>query len=69
MALWRRRYGAALARLRSAGIATVADEERGFERYAGLRSRWDGLVHALAPALAFSIEEVDGPLAHAKSGY
>jgi hypothetical protein len=67
VALWRRRYGAALARLRSAGIATVADEEQGFKCYADLRSRWDGLVHALAPTLAFSIEDVDVPLAHAKS--
>lgn len=32
-----------------------------------LRSRWDGLVQALAPTLAFSIEEVDVPLAHARS--
>jgi hypothetical protein len=67
VALWRRRYGAALARLRSARLPTVADEERGFERYADLRSRWDGLVQALAPTLAFSIEEVDVPLAHAKT--
>ncbi|RYZ05608.1 MAG: two pore domain potassium channel family protein [Myxococcales bacterium] len=69
VALWRRRYAAALERLRSAGIATVADLERGFERYAELRSRWDGLVRALAPALAFSTEEVDLPLAHAKNGH
>lgn len=68
VALWRRRYNAALARFRSRGIPTVADEEKGFERYADLRSRWSGLVHALAPTLAFSMEEVDVPLAHAKSG-
>jgi hypothetical protein len=68
VALWRKRYWAALARLHAAGIPTVADEESGFKRYADLRSRWDGLVHALAPALAFSIEEIDLPLAHAKNG-
>jgi hypothetical protein len=68
VALWRVRHLAALARLRSAGVATVADEERAFERYVDLRSRWDGLVHALAPTLAFSTEEVDLPLAQAKSG-
>jgi hypothetical protein len=68
VAPWRRRYGAALARLRSAGVPTVADEERGFERYADLRSRWEGIVQSLAPALAFSTEEVDVPLAHAKHG-
>jgi hypothetical protein len=66
-ALWRRRYGAALARLRSAGIETVADEDSGFGRYADLRSRWDGLVRALAPVLAFSTEDVDVPLAHARN--
>jgi hypothetical protein len=67
VALWTPRYRAALARLRSAGVAVVADEQQGFERYVELRSRWDGLVHALAPTLAFSIDEVDVPLAHAKS--
>ena len=45
----------------------MADEEHGFNRYAELRSRWDGLVHTLAPALALSIEDVDVPLTHAKS--
>jgi len=68
VALWRRRYGAALSRFQAAGIATVADEEQGFGRYADLRPQWDGLMHALAPTLAFSIDEVDVPLAHAKSG-
>ena len=68
VALWRRRHRAALARLRSAGIAVVADEERGFGRYVDLRSRWDGLVHALAPGLAFSMEEVDLPATLAQKG-
>jgi hypothetical protein len=68
LAIWRRRHRAALARLRSAGIATVADEERGFGRYADLRSRWDGLVHALEPALTLSMEEVDLPGTLAEKG-
>jgi len=66
VALWRRRYCAALARFRSAGIPT-ADEQQGFERYTELRGHWDGLVQTLAPALAFSIDEIDLPLARAKS--
>lgn len=48
--------------------AVVADEERGFGRYVDLRSRWDGLVHALAPGLAFSMEEVDLPATLAQKG-
>jgi hypothetical protein len=68
VALWRRRYGAALSRFHSAGIATVADEEQGFARYAELRARWDGLVHLLAPTLAYSVDQIDVPLAEAKKG-
>lgn len=64
--LWRRRYRAALAHVESAGIATEADEERGFERYVNLRSLWDGYVHTLAPVLASSIDEVDPPLSLAE---
>jgi hypothetical protein len=62
LVVWRRRHRAALARLRAAGIATAADEERSFERYADLRARWDGQVRALAPSLALSMEEVDVPV-------
>jgi hypothetical protein len=64
--VWRRRHRAALARLRSAGIATAADEERSFERYADLRARWDGLVRGLAPTLAYSTQDVDVPIALAE---
>jgi len=67
VALWRTRYGAALARFRASGIPTVADEKQGFSCYADLRARWDGLVHTLAPTLAFSMDEIDVPLARAKS--
>lgn len=61
LVVWRRRHRAALARLRAAGIATAADEEGSFERYADLRARWDGHVRALAPSLALSMDEVDEP--------
>jgi hypothetical protein len=44
---------ALLAQLRSASIATVADEERGFERHADLRWRGDRRVQARASAFAF----------------
>jgi hypothetical protein len=64
-AVWRRRYAAALARLRAAGIPTVPDEAAGFDRYVELRARWDGLVHALAPALGFDMIEIDRPGARA----
>jgi hypothetical protein len=67
VALWRRRYCAALSRFHSAGIATLADEEQGFARYAELRAQWEGLVHSLAPTLAYSVDQIDVPLAHAKS--
>jgi len=67
VAHWRRRYGAALSRFRSAGLATVADEEEGFARYAELRRQWQGLVYSLAPMLALSVDQIDLPLAHAKN--
>jgi hypothetical protein len=56
---WRRRYFAGLRRLREAGLQTVMDEQSGAELYLTLRARWDGHIKALAPALAYGIEEVD----------
>jgi hypothetical protein len=58
-ARWRRRYRAALRRLRQAGIQTIADEEAGAGLYCSLRARWDPHVQNLAPALAYRIDEVD----------
>lgn len=56
---WRRRYHAALHRLRRAGIVTVTDEEAGAEAYVSLRARWDGHVSALAPLMAYRMDEID----------
>jgi hypothetical protein len=56
---WRARYFAALQRLRQAGAPLAADEETGAELYVKLRRRWDPLIAALAPAMAYSMEEID----------
>ena len=56
---WRRRYLAGLRRLRQAGIHTMQDEQSGAEAYVALRSRWDAYIRALAPALGYSMEEID----------
>ena len=56
---WRTRYFAALQRLRQAGLPLVADEEAGAELYVKLRRRWDPLIAALAPAMAYSMDEID----------
>lgn len=56
---WRRRYQAALRRMRQAGIETVEDEHAGADEYVELRSHWHSHVNALAPALAYTIEEID----------
>ena len=58
-ARWERRYGAALQRLRDAGIETATDEAAGAVRYAALRTRWDRYIAALAPAMAFDMAEID----------
>jgi hypothetical protein len=56
---WRARYFAAVQRLRQAGLPLVADEGTGAELYVKLRRRWDPLIAALAPAMAYSMDEID----------
>lgn len=56
---WRRRYFAALRRLRQAGIKTIADEQAGAATYLSLRAQWEGQIKKLAPSLAFEMEEID----------
>lgn len=56
---WRRRYSAALPRLREAGIKTVADERAGADAYVSLRSRWDHFIARLAPLMVYPPEEID----------
>jgi hypothetical protein len=57
--LWRARYRLARKRLIAAGISVLADEEAGAELYVDLRSKWEPLLTALAPALAYTFEEID----------
>ena len=56
---WRQRYSAALRRLRQAGIQTVADEQAGAEAYVLLRAGWDRYVAALAPSMAYEMDDID----------
>jgi hypothetical protein len=56
---WRHRYLAASARLRSAGIRTRADIERGVEIYSTLRADWEHRISLLAPAMEYNLSEVD----------
>lgn len=56
---WRARYFAAVQRLRQAGLPLVADEKTGAELYVKRRRQWDPLIAALAPAMAYSMDETD----------
>jgi hypothetical protein len=56
---WRRRYFAALPRLRRAGVQTTTDEQAGVERYTKLRSCWDRHIAKLAPHMGYEMTEID----------
>ncbi|WP_347159842.1 potassium channel family protein [Pontibacter chitinilyticus] len=56
---WARRFTAALERFKEAGIKTIADEQEEIKRYVELRSRWEHHITALAPVLAYRMEEID----------
>jgi hypothetical protein len=56
---WRRRYAAALRRLNQADIEIVRDARAGAQEYVELRSRWHPHIRTLAPALAYTLDEVD----------
>jgi hypothetical protein len=56
---WRRRYVAALRRMRQAGIKTVSDEAAGAEAYVRLRTGWQMHIRTLAPALGYTMAEID----------
>ena len=57
--LWRARYADARQRLRQAGVPLSTDERTGEELYVELRLQWDPLIAALAPAMAYSMDEID----------
>ena len=61
--VWRRRYFAALRRLRQAGIQTTEDERAGADIYVDLRSHWHEYISTLAPRLGYSMDEID-PATH-----
>ncbi|HEU0054491.1 MAG TPA: hypothetical protein VFQ39_14990 [Longimicrobium sp.] len=56
---WRRRYAAAVRRLRQAGAPVTDDERAGAETYLALRARWYPHVATLAPAGGYSPGDVD----------
>jgi hypothetical protein len=56
---WRARYFAGVQHLRQADLPLVADEETGAEFYVKLRRQWDPLIASLAPAMAYSMDEID----------
>lgn len=56
---WRRRYSAALRRLKQAGVKTRGDEQAGADLYVSLRAEWDQQVKTLAAALAYRLDEID----------
>jgi hypothetical protein len=56
---WRKRYFAAVARLREAKIETMADEQAGAEVYCSLRARWDRYVREFAEHMAHDFAAMD----------
>ncbi len=56
---WRRRYFAAVARFRRAGLTTRADEAAGADDYVAQRAVWDTQIARLAPFMAYTLPEVD----------
>ena len=61
---WRRRYDAAVDRLKQAHIPIVRDPRAGFEIYRSLRSQWDAHIAMLAPALGYEMSEIDPAETH-----
>jgi hypothetical protein len=65
---WRRRYFAAVRRMKEAGIETAQDVRAGAEKYVRLRTEWDAYLRAYARFMAYGMEEVDvtGTMAEAE---
>jgi hypothetical protein len=60
---WRARYETALRRLREAHVDTVEDERAGADAYVALRAEWSPIIERLAPAMGYSIGDIDLPAA------
>jgi hypothetical protein len=56
---WRRRYAAAVRRLRQAGIETMPDEQAGAEVYCSLRARWDRYIRTFADHMDHDFDVID----------
>lgn len=59
---WRNRFLNAAARLQAAGITLAADLDSAAERYIYLRSEWNPHIRNLAPAMLYSLQEIDPAL-------
>ncbi|MEA2710397.1 MAG: hypothetical protein QOF78_2998 [Phycisphaerales bacterium] len=64
---WRRRYHAARARLRQAGIQTMSDADAGEAVYINLRARWDRYIVVFADHMLEEMEVIDPAGTHPES--
>jgi hypothetical protein len=61
---WRRRYHAAVRRLREAGVATTDDDAAGAANYVALRSQWQRPLMRALQLMGYSAEEIDPTAGH-----
>ena len=64
---WRKRFFAAVQKLRRANIKTIADEEAGAEIYISLRREWEKYITVLAPTMSYRMDEIDPAGNHPES--
>jgi muconolactone delta-isomerase len=64
---WRRRYHAAVRRLRKAGVATMEDEVAGAANYVALRSQWHHGIMRAMQLMGYSADEIDPMGQHPES--
>ena len=60
---WRRRYHAAVRRIREAGIATRPDDDAGAGNYVEMRSQWHHQLMRAMQLMGYSADEID-PMTH-----
>jgi len=58
-AMWQDRYAAAVAQLTQAGLQVRTDWEAGADEYVNLRTRWDGMVRALAKNMLYEWSAIE----------
>jgi hypothetical protein len=64
---WRRRYHAAVRRLREAGVATMPDDAAGAANYIELRSRWHFPLMRAMQMMGYAADEIDPMGQHPES--